>query len=306
MLINLHAHELTYGMFGHDPHWGPLWVNDTLKIGDWQLGTKKKISHPAEKFSHENQRKAMKERGIDKLVVSQPAHMFMYWAGDFATKFSRIVNDELSTFCAADPEHFDFWALVPMADPAEAPRELTRAVEELGAVGMMMGGSNFAGREVYDPAYEPLWQRLCELDVPVFVHGYNASATGHGAEDPYDASSIVGMNFYETLFIWYIICSGVLDRYPDLRFYVTHAGGFFPFHLGRFTQTNPSTSTSTTSCSTRTSMTRSCARRWSTSSAWTTSSTATTSAAPTTSTATSPTAWGSPTTTARRSAAATR
>ncbi|MCW3001046.1 MAG: hypothetical protein JWQ20_344 [Conexibacter sp.] len=238
MLINLHAHELTYGMFGHDPHWGPHWVNNTLKIGDWELGTTKKIPHPAEFFSAEAQRKRMAERGIDKLVVSQPAHMFMYWAGDFATPFSRIVNNELSEFCAKDAEHFDFWALVPMADPAEAPRELTRAVEELGAVGMMMGGANFAGREVYDRAYDPLWERVCELDVPVFVHGYNASATGHGSNDPYDTSSIVGMNYYETMCIWYLICSGVLDRFPTLQFYVTHAGGYFPFHLGRFTHTN--------------------------------------------------------------------
>jgi aminocarboxymuconate-semialdehyde decarboxylase len=238
MLINLHAHELTHGMFGHHPHWGPHWVNNTLKIGDWELGTKKKIPHAADFFSHDMQRKRMEERGIDKLVVSQPAHMFMYWAGDFAVPFSRIVNDELSQFCAADPDHFDFWALVPMSDPAEAPRELERAVSELGAVGMMMGGCNFAGHEVYDEVYEPLWEKLCELDVPVFLHGYNASAEGHSGEDRYDSSSIVGMNVYETLCMWYLINSGVLDRYPDLRFYVTHAGGFFPYHLGRFRHTN--------------------------------------------------------------------
>lgn len=238
MLINLHAHELTYGMFGHDPHWGPLWENNTLKIGDWTLGTTKKIPHPAEYFSHEAQRKRMDERGIDKLVVSQPAHMFMYWAGEFGTRFSRIVNDELSQWCAVDPDRFDFWALVPMSDPKVAPAELERAVSELGAVGMMMGGANFGGLEVYHRVYDPLWEKLCELDVPVFIHGYNASATGHGADDPYDASSIVGMNYYETLCIWYLICSGVLDRYPDLRFYVTHAGGFVPFHLGRLTHTN--------------------------------------------------------------------
>lgn len=239
MLINLHAHELTYGMFGHDEHWGPHWVNNTLKVGDWMLGNKNKEQpHPAEYFSLEAQHKRMEERGIDKLVLSQPAHMFMYWAGGYATTFARIVNDELAQFCAQDPDSFDFWALVPMADPKAAPAELTRAVEDLGAVGMMMGGANMGGNEVYDRAYDPVWERLCELDVPVFVHGYNASATGHGADDPYDASSIVGMNYYETLCIWYLICSGVLDRYPDLRFYVTHAGGYVPYHLGRFTHTN--------------------------------------------------------------------
>jgi aminocarboxymuconate-semialdehyde decarboxylase len=239
MLINLHAHELTYGMFGLDHPLAPQWVNNTLKIGDWVLGNKNKDQpHPAEYFSHERQRERMQERGIDKLVVSQPAHMFMYWAGDFGVQFARIVNDELAQFCAEDPEHFNFWALVPMADPDAAIAELERAVNENGAVGMMMGGANFAGREVYDEAYEPLWEKLIELDVPVFVHGYNATATGSHEKDRYDASSILGMNYYESLCIWYLICSGVLDRHPGLRFYVTHAGGFVPYHLGRLAQTN--------------------------------------------------------------------
>src|SRR2546423_6967400 len=79
---------------------------------------------------------------------------------------------------------------------------------------------------------------MAALNVPAFVHGSNPSATGHGGDDAFDASSIIGMNHYETLCIWNLICGGVLDRYPDLRFYVTHAGGFFPFHLGRFEQTN--------------------------------------------------------------------
>ena len=240
MLINLHAHQLTRGMFGHDPFWGPEWADNTLKIGDWKLGNKNPNQpHPAEYFSLEKQLGRMAERGIDRLVVCQPAHMFMYWCGDFGTKFSRIVNDELSAFCAQRPDKFNFWALTPMAEPAAAPAELERAVTELGAVGMMMGGANFGGLEVHNRAYDPLWEKLCELDVPAFVHGYNSSATGdsHGV-DEFDATSIIGMPYNESLCVWNLICGGVLDRFPDLRFYVTHAGGFVPYHLGRLEQTN--------------------------------------------------------------------
>lgn len=240
MLINLHAHALTYGMFGHDPYWGPVWENDTLRVGDWTLGLKEagKFGHAAEAFSRAKSLERMEQRGIDKIVFSGPSHMYMYWAGDYGTKYARINNDELAAFCADEPDKFHFWALVPMADPEAAVIELERAVEELGAVGMIMGGSNFGGREVWDDAYEPLWEKLVELDVPVFVHGYNVSATGAHGEDRYDATSIVGMNYYETLCIWHLICSGVLDRHPSLQFYVTHAGGYMPYHLGRLTQTN--------------------------------------------------------------------
>src|SRR5437867_12842863 len=96
-MINLHAHSLTHGMFGHDPHWGPLWERNTLKIGNWYLGNKDpNAPHPAESFSREKHFERIAERGITKLVLSQPAHMYMYWAGAFGTEFARIVNDELS------------------------------------------------------------------------------------------------------------------------------------------------------------------------------------------------------------------
>ena len=240
MLINLHAHQLTYGMFDLDPFWGPSWTNNTLKVGDWSLGNKNpNAPHPAEYFSRDAQLARMEERGIDRLVLSQPAHMFMYWAGEFGTTFSRTVNDELAQFCADEPSRFSFWALVPMHDPEAAPAELERAVTELGAVGIMTGGCDFAGRDIHDPAFDPLWEKMCELSVPAFVHGYNVSATGatHGA-DPFDGTSIIGMPYYESLAMWYLICGGVLDRFPDLRFYVTHAGGMVPYHLGRLEQTN--------------------------------------------------------------------
>ncbi len=239
MLINLHAHQLTQGMFDLDPHWGPFWENNTLKIGDWVLGnTNKNQPHPTEYFSLEAQLGRMQERGIDKLIVCQPAHMFMYWGGEFGTSFARAVNDELAKFVAQDPDKFGFWALVPMADPDAAPAELERAVVELGAVGMMTGGVDFGGLEIHDRVFDPLWAKMVELKAPGFVHGYNHSATGDSRHDEFDASSIVGMNNYETLAMWNLICGGVFDRYPDLRFYVTHAGGFFPYHLGRFAQTN--------------------------------------------------------------------
>jgi aminocarboxymuconate-semialdehyde decarboxylase len=243
-MIDLHCHTITPGMFDRHPHWGPWWENGTMKIGNWYLGAKKERGANLEdaikrvRVSHEGLLGQMEERGISKLVLSQPAHMYMYWTGEFGTEYARIVNDELAAFCAARPDKFDWWALVPLGDPDAAPAELERAVTQLGAVGMMMGGTNLGGHELYDECYEPLWETLVELDVPSFVHGYNQSVAHDQSEDKFDLTSVLGMPYDETAGMWNLICGGVLDRYPELRFYVTHAGGFFPYHLGRFEQTN--------------------------------------------------------------------
>jgi aminocarboxymuconate-semialdehyde decarboxylase len=182
----------------------------------------------------------MAQLGADVWVISVPAHMYMYWAGDFGVRFAQVTNDELSAYCAEDPEHFLFWAHIPMAQPDLAVKELERAVTELGAVGFGCGGANFGGLELHDEAFYPLWEKVIELGVPIFVHGYNQSVSwgDKAMDDPFDTTSILGMCYDEAKAFWNLVNGGVLDRYPDLRVYITHAGGFVPYQLQRFAETN--------------------------------------------------------------------
>src|SRR5271154_6581967 len=98
MLIDLHGHHLSAGMMNLDPHWGPAWRNGTLNVGDWYLGTKKLPDLAGAdadagrhddgsvifgRMGHEFRRSLMDKLGVDKLIISVPAHMYMYWTGDF-------------------------------------------------------------------------------------------------------------------------------------------------------------------------------------------------------------------------------
>ncbi|MBZ4521793.1 amidohydrolase family protein [Mycobacterium avium] len=251
MLIDLHAHQITKEMFNQDEHWGPFWHDGTLRIGDWVLGSKVYPGQPAKPgtvdelydghWAPEPRLAAFDKAGIDKVVVSMPLHMVMYHTGAaFANRWAHTVNDSLAQWCSTNPERFYFWAQVPMQDPQAAAKELERAVTELGAQGISIGGANFGGREAHDPALYPVWEKISELGVMVFVHGYNQSVTwgAKACDDPFDTTSIVGMNSDETLFYWNLTNGGVLDDFPDLKILITHGGGFVPFQLGRFNATN--------------------------------------------------------------------
>ena len=250
MWIDLHAHNPMPGMYDIDPHWGPSRTPEGyLKVGSWILGSKHPNAAPgedpiaamAQKFGSERRLQLMDKLGMDKMLVCVPAHMYMYWAEpEFGIKYSRIVNEELAQYCTDEPDRLYFWATAPMQDPAAAAAELERAVTQLGAQGLMVGGSNFGGLEAYSPELDVVWEKVCELDVPLFVHGYNQSvAWGDLANtDPYDTTTTLGMNFDEAKFFWYSINSGMLDRFPDLKIYITHGGGVVPFQLGRYNNTN--------------------------------------------------------------------
>ena len=249
MLIDVHAHLLTAGMFNRHEFWGPFMKVKGLTVGHFSLGTKQpaKAANDAEaeanllaRMTHEARLKVMDQRGVDKLVVSTPSHAFMYWAGDFGTEYARICNDEISAFCRAMPDRFDFWAHANLADPAGAVKEIDRAVRQLGAKGLCVGGTNFDGIQTYDERLFPVWEKLVELDVPIMVHGFNQSIYWgeRHTEDKFETTSILGDCYDETLFFWYLICGGALDHFPTLKTYITHAGGMAVFQLGRLSELN--------------------------------------------------------------------
>ncbi|MDX3901406.1 MAG: amidohydrolase family protein [Sphingobium sp.] len=249
MLIDAHAHLFTPGMLNRHAFWGPFMRMEGLTVGHFSLGTKQKskASTHAEaeanllaRMTHDARRKLMDERGVDMLVLSTPSHAFMYWAGEFGNEYARTCNDELSAFCAEDPSRFAFWGHANLADPSAAVQEIDRAVRQLGARGICVGGTNFNGIETHDERLFPVWEKLAELDVPIMVHGFNQSIYlgERHHEDAFETSSILGDCFDETLFFWYLICSGALDAFPKLKIYITHAGGMAVFQLGRLAELN--------------------------------------------------------------------
>ena len=248
MFIDLHAHNPTPGMYNQHPHWGPFRTEKgELKIGDWVLGTKRPVDAGGDPFAAMRERFApdarlatMDAMGMDKIVMGIPSHMSMYHTdAEFGKKFAQVANDESAAYCAEKPGRFYWWAHLPLQDPAASVVEMERARAN-GAVGLQCGGSNFGGLEAYSPELYPVWEKCCELDIPVFVHGYNQSVTwGKDAmTDPFDTTSIVGMNSDETKFFWYIVNGGVLDDFPELKIYITHGGGMVPYQLGRYNSTN--------------------------------------------------------------------
>ncbi len=251
MLIDIHAHLFTPGMMSRHAFWGPFMKKQGLTVGHFSLGTSKRSTASSDeeaeanmlsRMTHASRRRLMAERGVDKLVLSTPSHAFMYWAGDFGNEYAHICNDEMSAYCAADPEHFAFWAHANLADPAQAVKEIDRAVRQLGAKGLCVGGANFNGLQAHSEELFPVWEKLSQLDVPIMVHGFNQSiylGEKH-TDDKFETTSIVGDCFDETLFFWYLICGGALDAFPTLKTYICHAGGMAVFQLGRLDELNRS------------------------------------------------------------------
>ncbi len=77
-----------------------------------------------------------------------------------------------------------------------------------------------------DRYWYPLYEKLCQLDVPAHIH-----ATGSQSErTPYSLHFINE----ETIAVHTLVNSTVFDDFPDLKIVVSHGGGAIPYQLGRF------------------------------------------------------------------------
>jgi predicted TIM-barrel fold metal-dependent hydrolase len=76
---------------------------------------------------------------------------------------------------------------------------------------------------LWEDHYEPLWQVCAELDVPINIHGGSA-LPDYGEHEAARSMMLIEIPWFSHRSVWHLIFSGVLERYPSLRFAVTEQG----------------------------------------------------------------------------------
>src|SRR5690606_5689269 len=164
-------------------------------------------------------------------VLSPIPVLFNYWAKPQHTyETARYFNDHIAGIVAEHPSRFIGLGTVPMQDVDYAIRELERCIRELGMPGIEIG-SNINNKNLSDPYLLPFWEAAQDLNAAIFVHPWEMM----GMEDmrPYWLPWLVGMPAETSRAICSLIFSGVLEKFPDIRFAFAHGGGSFPATIGR-------------------------------------------------------------------------
>jgi aminocarboxymuconate-semialdehyde decarboxylase len=174
----------------------------------------------------------MDAAGIDVQLISNTPQTFLYNQDPSLTAaLAALQNDQIANAVAANPKRLVGLATLPMQTPTLAADELRRAVRGLGLKGAQIG-SNVNGRNLDDPALEPLWAAANELRAFVMVHPTQvAGAERLGA---YYLTNLIGNPLDTTIAAACLVFGGVIERYPGIRFLMVHGGGFVPYQAGRF------------------------------------------------------------------------
>jgi aminocarboxymuconate-semialdehyde decarboxylase len=176
----------------------------------------------------------MDRMGVDIMGVTVPPPLLLYWAEpEQGRKFSAQYNDALAAFCRPNSDRLFFLATVPLQDPSACAAELDRAVQDLGAKGVMLGTNDRAGLDADDEAYWPLYERIQSYDIPLMFHAY-APPDEDKRRRKYLLPWVTDFPYQETTVVARLMLSGVMDEFPNLKICISHGGGMMPFQWGRF------------------------------------------------------------------------
>ena len=115
---------------------------------------------------------AMDAQGVTIHALSLMPPM-VYWAdAALGLRLARLVNDAIAEAVRARPDRLVGLTTLPLQAPEAAVAEVGRAVTELGLRGVYLG-TNVRGADLDDPSLEPVFARIAELGVPVFLHPLN-------------------------------------------------------------------------------------------------------------------------------------
>jgi aminocarboxymuconate-semialdehyde decarboxylase len=175
----------------------------------------------------------MEKYGIDMQVLTQTTPILVGLSAEEAAQVCRISNDAIGEVCRSYPDKFVPFAVVSLLGVKQAVHELDRAMNEWGCRGVTIG-TNHNNKGVDDPENDPFYEKVCEYDIPVFLHPMNWGSYNLVDEDP-AVMRLFGWPFDTTIALLRLLVSGTMERHPTLKVVTHHlGGGMFPFFSNRF------------------------------------------------------------------------
>ena len=167
------------------------------------------------------------------LVLGAPPLEYAVSSAD-ANDLARMANDEMAELVARYPDRFvAAVAALPLNDFDASIREAERAIKELKLRGIQVFTS-INGKPLDSPELLGLYDVMARHDLPVWIHpAKDRQIPDYPGEEmsKYALFLAFAWPYETTLAMGRLVFSGVMEKYPDLKFITHHCGGMLPaFH----------------------------------------------------------------------------
>jgi aminocarboxymuconate-semialdehyde decarboxylase len=150
----------------------------------------------------------------------------------YAAEAAKVVNDEMAELVTKYPHKFVAGvASLSMSNMEAALEETDRAIKTLGLKGVRLD-SNVNGKPLDSPEFMPLYEKIASYDLPIWIHPVRDDTIPDyitERKSKYGICNLFGWTYETAVAMTRLVCSGVLEKYPNLKIITHHCGGLVPF-----------------------------------------------------------------------------
>src|SRR3954464_5618288 len=155
---------------------------------------------------------------------------------ELTPQVARIANDGLAELVSRHRSRFPgFIASMPANNVEACLEEIERSIKTLGARGIQLF-TNVLGKPLSLPEFRPIFRRMAEHDLPVWIHpirGPNSADYATEKASEHEIWFTFGWPYETTACVTRLIFSGIYDELPGLKIITHHMGGMVPFYAGK-------------------------------------------------------------------------
>ena len=181
---------------------------------------------PRPEWNEEIHLSSMEKLGItySVLSISSPhLHMGDTWE---AIETARASNEYGAKLIKKYPDKIGVFASLPLPEIDAAIREVTYCKNELNVTGFALQ-TNSLGVYLGDPRFDPVMDVLNREKAIVLIHPTKPQVVPSGVNEtlPYPMMEF----FFDTCrAVMNLILTKTINKYPDIRFVIPHAGAYLP------------------------------------------------------------------------------
>lgn len=173
----------------------------------------------------------MDEAGVDVAVLSASLGVEQLPEEMGCREASRI-NDALGAAIDRYPDRLRGYAVLNVKNVNRAVQELERCRLKYGFVGWN-AYSNYGEQSLDDPEMFPLFEKVAELGMFVYLHPTIPLAKCFHGRGPALATSGMGFAADVATALTRLILCGIFDKLPELKIVIGHSGEALPFLIQR-------------------------------------------------------------------------
>lgn len=211
-----------------------VFVDAIERDGQWHtLGPDVGELHiPKFTISAEERLVEMDDMGVDIHVLTINTGFFRYDLDPAITNtIARECNAALAEMMNAYPDRYLGLASIPLQDVPSAIEVMAHAMGEMGFKGITIG-DHVNGITLDDSRFYPFWKAVEELGAVVFFHQASSTVVENRTLR-YGIPNVIGNLTERAITFATLVYGGIMDRYPDLKLCLGHAGGYTAFGAAR-------------------------------------------------------------------------